>query len=148
MASIFREFLKTRDCWCRNSSLWTRPNFERDESNFSTFPKHPKIVHCTEMAKKLANSEMVNMLSADLMARLWRNASTLTSSLPLAPHICVFVVKVDPPQFHQLHLMWCKSFFNLGDTLVLGYPKQAGYSLCDCIAKGLKASSLVSNRLQ
>ena len=93
---------------------------------------------------------MVNMLSADLMARSWRNASTLTSSLPLAPHICVFVGKVDPPppQFHQLHLKWCKSIFNLGDTLVMGYPKQAGYSLCDCIAKRLNASSLVSNRLQ
>ena len=48
--------------------------------------------------QKLANIEMVNMLSADLMARSWRNAPTLTSSLPLAPHICVFVVKVDPPR--------------------------------------------------
>ena len=53
------------------------------------------------------------------MARSWRNAPTLTSSLPLAPHICVFVVKVDTPlpQFHQLYLMWCKSFFSIWATL-------------------------------
>ena len=77
------------------------------------------------MAKKLANSEMVNMLSADLMARSWRNAPTLTSSLPLAPHICVFVVKVDPPQFHQLHLMWCK----FGRHSGLGLSKASGVFL-------------------
>ena len=54
------------------------------------------------MAKKLANSEMVNMLSADLMARSWRNAPTLTSSLPLAPHIQGVPKKTHFQNCHEL----------------------------------------------
>ena len=155
MASIFKDFWRQEIADVETVHCGLVQILRGMRAISQHIPKHPKIVHCTEMAKirKLWNGEYVECrFNGAFMEKC-----THFNLLPLShthththtpPPICVFSRQNSPLQFHQLHLMWCKSIFNLGDTLVMGYPKQAGYSLCECIAKGLNASSLVSNRLQ